>query len=143
MKTIHLLLLLTLFCCVSCSKSEERALARKNKEIRTALLGSWKLVKQHSDMGPIDWPSSYRRILTFYSNFTYTDSTLNLDDPAHNKGAKRKYKVEFKDQPTQRVNYYVFLNPSEILPCGYFIGSQNDTLLIFNGVGGEYYIKHF
>lgn len=167
MKTVNLLLLLLIFVCFSCSKSEEAiekppakegpaspddtwdnpsALSGKNKALRDALLGTWKLVKEYSDMGPVNRSSFYRRTLTFDSTLSYTDSTLYLDYPASNKIVTLKYTVEIKEPTGPGYNPYIFLNPNDKIRfpgLGVFRGSQNDTLFIFNGLGSEYYTKSF
>lgn len=158
MRTVYILL--TGFCIFSfaCSKSSGKAqldkkepdvtvskpssLTDKSKEYHTMLIGTWRLVKQLSDMGPVSWPSSYRRTLSFDSTFFYTDSTLY--NPENVKIVTYTYKIEVKEPTGPGYNPYIFLNTNNqgAMPkMGVFTGVAHDTLSIFNGVGTEYYIR--
>ncbi|MGJ7033520.1 hypothetical protein [Niabella hirudinis] len=158
MKNLYFLLIAVSIYSISCSKSSYKkplnnkesesndsnplVLADKNKAYYDSLIGTWKLVKQVSDMGPVVFPASYRRTLTFDSTFFYTDSVQY--DSENSKIATFKYNIEVKESDGPGYNPYIFLNPNNegwSMRSGVFQGEANDTLSIFNGVGSEYYVK--
>lgn len=160
MKKSHLLSLLICVLGLSCSKSSgdpvvaEQEIApadtatppltvsEKNKAYYRALLGTWVLVKEISDMGPVSRATSYKRTIIFDSTFLYTDSIIY--DASNKTVAKAPYKVEVKEAVVPGYNPYIFLDidKNDRIPrTGVFRGTGNDTLAVFNGVGSEYYKK--
>ncbi len=158
MRNVYTLLIGLYILSLGCSKSSGKAqldkkdpdvtvskpssLTDKSKQYHTMLIGTWKLVKQLSDMGPVSWPSSYRRTLSFDSTFFYTDSTMYT--PENVKIVTYTYKIEVKEPTGPGYNPYIFLNTdhqSAMPKLGVFTGVAHDTLSIFNGVGTEYYIR--